>query len=256
MPKNKLLIYILFIFLASISFAMDDTGYLSVTAGDSMDITIDTTFIGTGSVSYIALPIGSHTLHVYNPYNRSWSNRGRTREIEIKFNEHTNIDLRNDEDIRIISVPYASKVYMGDEFIGQTPLVFARKTIGDQSIRLENRGFEDKSFTLIQGQSVYKVSLQSAGNQGKSRLSKMKDSQYKIKWYREGLIVTSLAASWASFYYKREADKYYAQYQRSSDSREMIAMYSKTKKYDQWSEIAIAVSAVTLGTYLYLLLFN
>ena len=70
------------------------------------------------------------------------------------------------------------------------------------------------------------------------------------------LVVVSLASSWASFYFKREADKYYNQYQRASDSRDMISLYSKTERYDRMSEIAIAVSAVTLGTYLYILLFN
>jgi len=256
MPKSKYIYYILFICLTSLSFAMDDTGYLSVTTDDSMAINIDTTYVGTGSLSYYTLPVGHHIVHIYNPNNLSWSNRGRTEQIEIKDNEHTRLDFRDSEEIRIISLPYASKVYMGDEMLGQTPLVYARKNIGNQSIRLENRGFEDKSFNLVQGQSVYKVSLKTAEDQGKSRITRLKDNQYKIKWYREGLIVTSLAASWASFYYKREADRYYAQYQRSSDSRDMIALYSKTEQYDTMAEIAITVAATTLGTYLFLLLIN
>jgi hypothetical protein len=256
MQKNNQIAFLLLICLVSISFALDETGYLSVTADDSMAINIDTTFVGTGNISYFTLPVGPHIVHVYNPNNRSWTHRGQTQHIEINRDQHTKVDFREKETIQIISLPYASKVYVGDELLGQTPLIYTRENIGGQSIRLENRGFEDKSFNLVQGQSVYKVPLQIAESQGKNRITRMKDNQYKIKWYREGLIVTSLAASWASFYYKREADRYYSQYQRSSDSRDMIALYSKTEHYDTMAEIAIAVSATTLGTYLFLLLIN
>ncbi len=221
-----------------------------------MAIYVDTTFAGNGSVSFLELPVGTYTVHAFNPHDHSWSNRGIAEKIEIAKNDHIDLDLSDREEVRIFSLPFASKVYLGDDLLGQTPLIYDRKLIGDQPLRLENRGFEDKSFNLVQGQNVYKVSLRTAENQGKSRVARIKDNQYQIKWYREGLIVTSLAASWASFYYKREADKYYAQYQRSSDSRDMIALYSKTQRYDRMSEIAIAISATTLGTYLFLLLIN
>jgi hypothetical protein len=256
MLKNKFISFILFFYLAAFSFAMDDTGYLSVSAGDSMSIYVDTTYAGNGSISYLELPVGTYTVHIFNSHDHSWSNRGITEKIDITNNDHIDLDLSNREEVRIYSLPFASKVYLGSELLGQTPLVYKRELIGDQPLRLENRGFEDKSFNLIQGEDVYKVSLPTADNQGKSRVTRMKDNQYQIKWYREGLIVTSLAASWASFYYKRQADEAYAKYQRASDSRDMVALYTKTQRYDQMAEIAIAVSATTLGTYLFLLLIN
>jgi hypothetical protein len=256
MKKNKILCILILTSLPALIFGADESGYLSVTTGDSMTIYVDTTYVGSGSVSFLELPVGSYTVHTYNPKDRSWSNRGRTEDIVIKSNDHIQLDFTKGEDVKIISLPYASNVYLGEEYLGQTPLIYPRENIGARSLRIENRGFEDKTFRLVQGENIYKISLQSSPNQKRSRVERIKDNQYQIKWYREGLVVTSLVASWASFYYKREADKYYNQYQRSSDSREMIALYSKTNRYDTMSEIAIAVSATTLGTYLFLLLIN
>jgi hypothetical protein len=83
-----------------------------------------------------------------------------------------------------------------------------------------------------------------------------KPSQGGLKWYREGLVVTSLIASWTSFYYKRQADQAHARYLVTSDSRKRFALWNQTRQYDTFSEIAIGVSVATLGTYFFLLLID
>jgi hypothetical protein len=237
--------------------AAEESGYLSVSADDSMQIYVDTVMVGEGQITYLPLPAGRYTVHAYNPYSLNWSDRGNSKKIEIFEAEHLRLDLRMQEEVKIISVPFSSKVFAGKDLLGQTPLIYKRNSIAEQTLRIENKGFKDKSFNLIDGQSVYRVSLDPLESDRKqSHVLKMKDSQNQIKWYREGLVVTSLLSSWASFYFKREADKSYAKYQRASDSREMIALYAETERFDRISEIAIGVSAITLGTYLYLLLLD
>jgi hypothetical protein len=256
--KNKyfhLPIFLLFL-IPSLSTAQG-IGYLSVTAGDSMQIYVDTLFAGVKKVSYLELPTGSYTVHAYNPYHLSWSDRGSTREVRITSGEHARLDLRQEEEVKVISLPFGSQVFIGNDLLGQTPLSFDRRAFDDQTLRIENKGYQNKTLNLLQGQNVYRVSLDPLEPGKKQiRLARYKDNENSIKWYREGLIVVSLASSWASFYFKREADKSYSRYQRASDSSDMISLYASTERYDRMSEIAIAVSAVSLGTYLYLLLFQ
>jgi len=245
------------LFLLFSSSMAQGTGYLSVTADDSMRIYVDTLLVGEKKVSFLELPTGTYRVHAYNPYHRNWSDRGTTQNVKITSGEHVRLDLKSGEKVKIISVPFGSRVYIGNDFLGQAPLIYDRRTLSDQPLRIENKGFQNKSFTLVQGQNVYRVSLDRLEPDKKqTRLARYRENENTIKWYREGLVVVSLASSWASFYFKREADKYYTQYRRASDSRDMISLYSKTENYDRMSDIAIAVSAVTLGTYLYLLLFN
>ena len=118
MLKNKFISFLLFFSFAASAIALDNSGYLSVSAGDSMTIYVDTTFAGVESVSYLELPVGNYTVHVYNSYDHSWSNRGISEKIEIRDNDHINLDLRNRDEVRIFSLPFASKVYLGDELIG------------------------------------------------------------------------------------------------------------------------------------------
>jgi hypothetical protein len=75
-----------------------------------------------------------------------------------------------------------------------------------------------------------------------------------FSWLREGLVVTSLVGSWASFFFKREADKHYDRYLRTADPAEMHRSFKKTEDFDRYAEIAIGISIISVGTYLYLLI--
>lgn len=237
-----------------LSAGVDQSGYLSVKVEDGMEIFVDTTYIGQHSFSYMKLPVGEYMVHVYNPHSLDWSERGSSRNIIITVNEYVSLDFTSEDQIKIVSLPIGSKVYSEDKLIGTTPLTFNRDVLGSNSIRLQKKGYEEASFKISSDLDEYRFILNIDQDDDQLKVARLSDGDNQIKWYREGLVVTSLLSSWASFYFKRQADNTFAKYERSSDSREMFKLYSETQRYDTMAEIAIAVSVATLGTYFYLLL--
>ena len=244
------------IILIPILNAADNTGYLSVSVEDGMQIYIDTTYIGEYSFSYMELPVGDYAVHVYYEQSNDWSDRGMTKYVSIIENEYVKLDFTTGDKIKILSLPIGGQVYAGDEFIGRTPLSFDRSQVGDQTIKIEKSGYLNQSFQLVGNQKEYKFSLQPVENDPQLNVSRVSSSNDGLKWYREGLVVTSLVASWASFYYKRQADQSYAKYRVTSDSRRRFSYWNQTRQYDTFAEIAIGVSVATLGTYFFLLLID
>jgi hypothetical protein len=244
------------IFLISIGTAADKTGYLSVSIEEGMQVYLDTTYIGQYSFSYMELPVGDYEIQVYDNQSHDWSERGMTKFISIKENEYVKLDFTTFDKIKVLSLPIGGQVYAGDELIGRTPLSFDRSLVGDQTIQIEKAGYRNQSFQLVSNQKEYKFTLQPDENDPQLKVTRLSDSNDGLKWYREGLVVTSLVASWASFYYKRQADQSYAKYQVTSDSRQRFAYWNQTRQYDTFAEIAIGVSVATLGTYFFLLLID
>ena len=70
------------------------------------------------------------------------------------------------------------------------------------------------------------------------------------------LIVTAIAANWASFLTKRKADEFYLKYQQTSQLGRMNYYYDKTTEYDRYASILLGISAATLSTYLFFLLIE
>ncbi|MCD6374890.1 MAG: hypothetical protein J7L94_05145 [Caldisericaceae bacterium] len=77
----------------------------------------------------------------------------------------------------------------------------------------------------------------------------------KIKRYlKPGLATLALLSNWGSFYLKRVADDYYERYQHTSNLRQINYYYHKTQQFDQWSNVLLGVSVISISVYLYLLL--
>jgi len=234
----------------------DKKGYLSVSVEEGMQIYIDTSFVGSYSFSYLEMPVGSYTVHVYNAQTHDLADRGLSRNIVIKENEYINLEFSLNDQVKVLSLPIGGKVFAGDELIGNTPLTFNRDLIGTRTIKIEKNGYAGQTFELDANQNQYNFQLKPLKDETQISVAGLSENGNSIKWYREGLVVTSLISSWVSFYYKRQADQAYAKYQVTADSRERFALWSQTQQYDTFSEIAIGVSAATLGTYFFLLLID
>ena len=234
----------------------DKTGYLSVAVEDGMKIYVDTTFVGKHSFSYMELPVGEHIIHVYNAQTHDLADRGISKNVTIMENEYLKLDFALTDQVKVLSLPIGGKVFAGDELIGNTPITFNRDLVGTNVIKVEKKGYAEQSFDLKTNQSEYKINLIPIVDETQIRVARIAENRNSIKWYREGLVVTSLISSWAAFYYKRQADQSYLKYQVTSDSRRRCALWNQTRQYDTFAEIAIGVSATTLGTYFFLLLID
>jgi hypothetical protein len=258
MLKTSKIVLIIFIFtLITFVTGAENTGYLSVSVEKGMQIYIDTTFIGAHSFSYMELPVGDYTIHVFNAQTHDWSDRGMKKTITINENGYVKLDFVLTNQIKVLSLPIGGRVFAGEKLIGNTPITFDRSLVGTEAIKIEKNGYMEQSFNLNSNQKEYSFSLRPIENDPQFNVAKLStESQKGLKWYREGLVVTSLIASWAAFYYKREADQSYSRYRVTSDSRKRFALWNQTRKYDTFAEIAIGVSVATLGTYFFLLLID
>jgi hypothetical protein len=255
MLKNiKCLFILIFFSLSTTVTGMERTGYLSITVQNGMSIYVDTTLVAKHSISNIEVSVGFHRIHVYDPQAFDWSNRGIIKNIEITNGEKISLDFTESQNIKILSLPFGSRVFDGDDLLGNTPLTYNLDAVDRKSLRVEKQGYENKSINLFKGRDEYKIFLDPIEEDRHLKVARLPGNPNHLKWYREGLIVTSLLSSWASFYFKGRADDAYDRYQRASDSRQIEELFNKTKKYDTIAEIAIAISVTTLGTYFYLLL--
>jgi hypothetical protein len=254
--SNKLLIIIYISSLITVLTGQENTGYLSVSVENGMHIYIDTTYAGDHSFSFMELPIGNYDISVYGGQTNDWSDRGMTKSIVITEGEYIKLDFISTDKIKVLSLPIGGEVFAGEDLIGNTPLTFDRSLVGSQTIKIEKKGYENKIFGLDAAKNEYSFTLQPLKDDPQFQVARVSESQGGLKWYREGLIVTSLAASWVSFYYKRQADRSHAKYLVTSDQRDRFAFWNQTRQYDTIAEIAIGVSVATLGTYFFLLLID
>jgi len=252
--RFSVLIFI-FIFMTQLVSA-DKTGYLSVSVEEGMQIFIDTTFVGSHSFSFMELTVGEYTVHVYKVQNNDWADRGLSEDIVIKENKYVNLNFIISDQIKVLSLPIGGKVFAGDKLIGNTPVTFNKELVGTQTIKIEKIGYENESFSLDANQKEYSFNLQPLDNDPQLKVAHVSNRNNSLKWYREGLVATSLIASWVSFYYKRQADQSYSRYQVTSDSRKRFSLWNQTRQYDTYAEMAIGVSVATLGTYFFLLLID
>jgi len=256
LKKSSFLVLFFSITFVTFASGTEKTGYLSVTVEDGMKIYVDTSYAGQYSFSDMQLMVGEHTIHVYKAQTLDWADRGITKTIDIIENQHIKLDFTLNKQVKVLSLPIGVKVFAGDVFIGNTPITFSRDLVGATALKLEKNGYSDQSFNLVANQNEYHFNLAPLQDDNQLKVATSSDSQNGLKWYREGLIVTSLISSWTAFYYKRQADQAYSKYLVISDSRRRFELWNQTRQYDTIAEIAIGVSVATLGTYFYLLLLD
>ncbi len=84
------------------------------------------------------------------------------------------------------------------------------------------------------------------------------ESKNKATWLKKslkpGLATLAIACNWGSFYLKRRADDYYRRYRRTSDLTRLNYYYSRTRDFDNFSNVLLTVSVISISVYLYLLI--
>jgi hypothetical protein len=217
--KSNILILILWLS----SLGLSQVGYLSIINGNNLSVYIDSTFISDSSFQDLPLSSGEYTVYA----------------LDINSN------------------PYGSMVFYQDSLLGTTPLLLSEKIFSRKSLTIRQQGYDDQNIRITDGSGAYFIDLNTSNNKdGISYVVAGNNNDSGRRWYREGLVVTSIISGWTAFYFKREADKYYTTYEHAADPQAIISLYDKTRTYDLYSEIALTVSATTLATYLWLLIIE
>lgn len=255
--QNKLLIILLALFSFTFAKVEFETGQLSIKLETPGNIFINSIFISNQSVENLTLKTGEYKVSVFSSKTKKWNERGYEKLISILPNQNINLTVKNTNLYYINSNPYGSNIIQNNNILGKTPAYINTSNIDNtEKLIIQKNGFYDKDILINQDQTdyIFKLKPESINNEIIVVSPALDNSQ--AAWYKEGFVAVSLISSWAAFYFKREADKYYNKYSQVGDIAFMNRYYDKTKKFDTYSDISISVSIACLGTYMYFLIFD
>jgi hypothetical protein len=252
MPMSGILKYLTVLLLPLMSYGQ--VGFLSVDGPANTTIYLDSVLISRQPFKNLAIQPGQYTLSVNPAASFSWQQRTQARQIEIKPFDETYVDLGSMQAVSIFSDPIGSDVFQGVRFLGKTPVIVSKGLLTGEELNIKRAGYKSETFTLQNDRNDYSVTLAPLDQSEAGRINPTVAGAAQVNWFRESLVLTSFVSSWAAFLFKRKADSMYNQYEHASMPSSIDYFYSETEKYDHYSDVAIGVSAVSLGIYLYLLI--
>ncbi len=229
-------------------------GYLTVRLEPGNYTLLDSQLVANQSFENMALSVGTYLLHVYDPREYNWQDRGFSELITIQDAETLTFDLSQKNKFRVISNPADGLVYVDSLCIGRTPLILFNPGLAGKRIMVSKAGYQNSIFVMSSAQDEYSLQLKPAGQPPTLAILQIPNNGPKLKWLDEGLIITSLASSWLSFLFKRKADTYYDKYLHSARPDEIRKYYDHSLQFDRYAEVSFTVSLLSLGGYFYLLL--
>jgi len=249
--KYNALILLFIISRLTVSFAA--VGYLCIQVEPGTFTYLDSQLVANQSFENMALSSGSYDLHVYNPADRSWQDRGFKKQIVIQEAETLRFNLTGSNIIGIFTNPANGLVRNDSITLGYTPLVMVNPHATYRYLTILKNGYQNLNFTLEPGKDQYHFNLTPVPSPLLPVVLQIKDDHNPRQWLPAGLILTSLASSWLSFLFKRNADANYERYMHSAIPSNMKKYYNRTLQYDRYAEISFGVSLLSLGGYLYML---
>ena len=229
-------------------------GYLSVDSPENTAVYLDSVLIATQPFSDLVLTPGKYTIRLDPAGDFSWQRRNQEQVVEIKPFEETVAHLNGISQITIFSNPIGSDVFAGSRYLGKTPIFTNRSIVGDSEIRIKRAGYREETLIPEAEVNTYTVNLELLDTGGDDRVFAAMPGGTEVNWFKESLVLTSFVSSWAAFLFKRKADDFYLQYQSASIPSRIGYFYDETEKYDRYSEVALGISAVSLGIYLFILM--
>jgi len=250
-----LLLYI----LVSFTFAQNEieTGTLSISLKSPGYIYIDSEYLSNKSIQNLNLKNGKYHISVFNSNSRKWNERGFEKSITILPEMHTELLIENTNLYYFNSTPYNSEIVQRNETLGKTPTFINSYDI-DKSVKLtiQKSGYIDKEVFVSPNQYEYFFNLKPETIKSDINIASTGLDNSQTTWFKEGFVLVSVLSSWAAFYFKRKADKYYDKYLQEGNHLKMNNYFDKTEKFDTYSDVSIAVSLTSLGTYMYFLIFD
>ena len=233
---------------------LGQTGYLTVDCPANTTIYIDSVLVARQPFEDLALLPGKYLIGLDPANDFSWQRRTTAQEIEIKPFERVFVDLHAVQPVAVYSNPIGSDVFAGKRYLGKTPVFLNRAEIDTATLRVKHAGYRAETFSLKPDLSEYKIDLLPMDEGDETRVREAFLSGVEVNWFKESLVLTSFVSSWAAFFFKRKADDLYLQYEGASIPSRIDYFYNETEKYDRYSEVALGISAVSLGVYLFILI--
>jgi len=190
------------------------------------------------------------SVRVYYPSRNDWNAEMCTVPTHPIGSDEGIILLHFKAQPRIYSTPYGAAVFHGDTVLGYTPLVWPDSLMND-TLRVEAPGYNS---VLIE-QSLAeagRIHLLLEQNEVTAMMKKVDVRSSEIVLPSARILFPAgigLVAGIASVIWKQRADNVYGEY-RNSGNRDLLV---KTRHYDFYAGLALAVLQASIGYFVYLL---
>ncbi len=134
-------------------------GYLTVRIEPGTLTVLDSQLVAKQSFENLALGAGTYLLHVYDPCDYNWQDRGFSEQITVQEAETLYFDLRLTNKLRVISNPANGLVYIDSLFIGKTPLILLNSDLDGKQITVSKAGYQNFSFIKTAAENNYSLLL-------------------------------------------------------------------------------------------------
>ncbi|MGD9898170.1 MAG: hypothetical protein AB7T22_03485 [Calditrichaceae bacterium] len=234
-------------------------GCLIIQTDDVWKISIDDSINLESPITGYPMPAGTHNLRAKRLNEKNWTGLTVHKEFRIMALDTLIISLEPQAYRLLQSIPGDAGIFaINDSLIGKTPL-YMNENIIFKKIYLQKKGYFRSDIDLASVDDwpvVVRLTPEKSSDQSLVTISRMKNPNGIKRLIKPGLVITAITSNWLSFYLKRMADDHYDSYRNTSNLSDMRRNYNKAKDFDNYSSIALGVSAAALSTYLYLLIFD
>ncbi|MGD9486733.1 MAG: hypothetical protein AB7W47_01805 [Calditrichaceae bacterium] len=237
----------------------NDDGYLTIQSNDIWKISIDDSISLESPVTAYPMPAGSHNLRAKRMNEKNWTGLTVHKEFRINAMDTLILSLEPQKYRLLQSIPGDAGIFaINDTLLGKTPL-YLNTDIPFNKIYLQKKGYLKNELdlsTVNDWPLMVRLSPEPSGEPSLVTTSRPKNPNGIKRLVKPGLVITAITSNWLSFYLKRIADDHYDSYKSTSNLSDMRRNYNKAKDFDNYSSIALGISAAALSTYLYLLIFD
>jgi len=189
-------------------------------------------------------------VRVFYPSRNNWNAEMHTLPTHPIGSDEGIVLLHFKAQLWIYSSPYGSLVFHGDSLLGSTPLIWPDSLL-NETLRVEAPGYN--SSLIEQSMAVAgRLYLLLEQNEVSVAIKKIDVRSSEFVFPPARILVPAgigLVAGIASVIWKQHADNIYGEY-LSSGVRDLL---SKTRRYDLYAGIGLAILQASLGYFVYLL---
>lgn len=237
----------------------DEDGYLMLeTKHEGLEVKIDGRFIGITPLGYIALPPGLHKVRISPPLPGNWLDAGWLENVRVSPADTLRVPVVFETSYSIRSTPYAAKVLLDTDEIGQTPIFFKLFENERKYVTLLKHGFADTTFAVGLAEKrffdiklkrrVEDIEISRAAINDKLRNS----SQSKLRLYAAGGL--ALVSGALALYFRGKGNGRYDRYRSTGEPGAADRFFADAKRYDRFAAAAFGVFQVSFVASFYFFL--
>ncbi len=225
---------------------INEVGYVKIDVKhEGLEVQLDDKTIGYTPINLLTIPVGIHTISVAHFDKNNWLGKSWIRNVTVTKGDTILLRVNFKKSLSVNSSPYGAKVFIENQFMGETPFFFEIDEGEKQTITLKKQSYQDTTFT-INATDVEKIHVQL---REVTKTTKMIfDDKFEVgkrKAYKSRFLWTLGASALSgalTLYFRTSADDKYNRYRKTGNPESFNKLYDDAKILDKYA-------AVSYGTF-------